>query len=95
MGRRGSGFAGLFVAFNIAIKLGQSRVLNCTEFSLERRVGGADLEHHTHQIVDGNGCPVRLVDEREELVPELDDGLALFLPRVKELFSSEMDRVYF
>ena len=75
MGRRGSGFAGLFVAFNLAVKLEQSRVLNGTEFSLERRVGGANLEHHVHPIGDGNGCPVRLVDEREEFVPEFDDAL--------------------
>ena len=83
MGGRRGGLAGLFVAFNRAIKRRQSRVLNGTVLFLEGRVGGAYLEHHAHQIVYGNGRPVRLVYEREEFVPELDDGLALFLPRVK------------
>ena len=41
MGRRGSGLAGLFVAFDLAIKLGQSRVLNGTELSLKRQSGAS------------------------------------------------------
>ena len=95
MGGSGSSFASLLIALNFAVKLGQSRVLNGAEFALERRVGGADLEHHAHQIVDSYGRPVRLIDEREEFVSELDDGLALLLSRIEELFPPEVDRVNF
>ena len=95
MGRSGSSFAGLFIALNFAVKLGQSRVLNGAEFALECRVGGADLKHHAHQIVDGYGRSVRLINEGEEFVSELNDGLALFLSRVEELLPPEVDRVHF
>ena len=95
MGGRRCGLAGLFGALNRAIKRWQSGVLNGTDLFLAGHVGGGDLEHHAHQIVYGNGRPVRLVYEREEFVPELDDGLVLFLPRVKELLSAEMYWVYF
>ena len=53
----------------------QCGVLDRPKFSLQGSIGGANLEHHTHEIID----------EGLELVAELYNRLSLFLARVEEL----------
>ena len=59
---------------------------------MQGSVSRADLGHHTYEVVDSDICPVGLVDEGQELIAELYDGLPLLLARVEELLPPEVDR---
>ena len=71
MGSGGGCLACLLEALDLHVECRQCWVLVRPKFPLQGRIGGADLEHHTHEIIDSNVLPVGLIDEGQEFVAEL------------------------